>query len=95
MDHVWIKVCNSDRWSPAGPPTYADAIPFGRALMENGSSRLIWATDWPHVMYKDPRNIGAPPPDDADLLELLYAFADDDATLIRQTLVENPPRLYS
>lgn len=95
LDHVWIKVCNSDRWSQSGPPAYADAIPFGRAVMENDTSRLIWATDWPHVMYKDPRNVGAPPPDDADLLDLFYSFADSDEALIRQVLAENPLRLYS
>lgn len=93
MDHVWIKIANSDRWSVTGPPSYADAIPFGRALIANGTERLIWGTDWPHVMYRNPRSAGDPPPDEADLLNLLYDFAPDPAVL-KRILVDNPAKLY-
>ncbi len=92
-DHVWVKLANSDRWSMTGAPGYADAIPFGRALVANAPERLIWGTDWPHVMYKQPLTQGDPPPDEADLLNLLYDFAPAPATL-KQILVDNPMRLY-
>jgi predicted TIM-barrel fold metal-dependent hydrolase len=92
--HIWIKVSNCDRWSAAGAPTYADAIPFGRKLVEANADRLLWATDWPHVMYKDPRNPGDPPPDDGHLLDLFHAFVDRDDAIARQILVDNPLKLY-
>ena len=92
-DHVWVKIANSDRWSITGAPTYVDAIPFGRALVANEPDRLIWGTDWPHVMYKRPLVGGEPPPDEADLLNLLYDFAPDPATL-KKILVDNQMKLY-
>ena len=92
-DHVWVKLANSDRWSRAGAPGYADAIPFGRALVANAPERLVWGTDWPHVMYKRPLARDEPPPDDADLLNLLYDFAPDAATL-KRILIDNPLKLY-
>ena len=92
-DHVWVKIANSDRWSITGAPAYADAIPFGRALVANVPDRLIWGTDWPHVMYKRPLLGGEPPPDEADLLNLLYDFAPDPVTL-KKILVDNPMKLY-
>jgi predicted TIM-barrel fold metal-dependent hydrolase len=44
-------------------------------------------------MYKDPRKPGDPPPDEADLLNLLHDFAPDP-NVQRAILVENPRRLY-
>ena len=92
-DHVWVKVANGDRWSVIGQPSYADAVPFGRALVANAPERLLWGTDWPHVMYKKPNEGGDPPPDDADLLNLLYDMVPDAAT-VKRILVDNPARLY-
>jgi 2-pyrone-4,6-dicarboxylate lactonase len=94
LEHCWVKVANSDRWSASGAPSYADAIPFGRTLIANGTDRLIWATDWPHVMYRDPRNPVDPPPDDGDLMDLLFSFTDNDDQIIQKILVSNPSALY-
>jgi 2-pyrone-4,6-dicarboxylate lactonase len=88
-ENIWIKIGNSDRWSNAGAPNYEDAIPFGRALVANGSKRLMWGSDWPHALYPAKR----PPPDDADLLNLLAEFAPDSSTR-NAILVDNPQRLY-
>ena len=35
----------------AGAP-YDDVVPFGRALVEKFSDRVIWGTDWPHPNMK-------------------------------------------
>jgi predicted TIM-barrel fold metal-dependent hydrolase len=93
-DNIWIKIGNSDRWSAAGPPRYGDAVPFGRAVVDNGAERLIWCSDWPHALYKTPQDTTDwPPPDDGDLLNLLEDFAPDPS--VRQKiLVDNPNRLY-
>ncbi|MSQ72344.1 MAG: hypothetical protein EXR27_13770 [Betaproteobacteria bacterium] len=92
-ENCWVKIANSDRWSRTGAPSYADAIPFGKALIAGVPERIIWGTDWPHVMYKNPRNTGDPLPDDADLLNLLYDMVPGAATL-KRILVDNPRRLY-
>ncbi len=93
-EHCWIQLGNSDRWSVIGAPSYADAIPFGRAVIANAPSRVLWGTDWPHVMYKDPRAPGDEPPDEADLMNLMFDFADGDDAILRQVLVDNPLHLY-
>ncbi len=93
-EHCWIQLGNSDRWSATGAPSYADALPFGQAVIKNAPSRVLWGTDWPHVMYKDPRAPGDAPPDEADLMNLMFDFAADDDAVLRQVLVDNPLRLY-
>jgi predicted TIM-barrel fold metal-dependent hydrolase len=46
-----------------------------------------WASDWPHPVSV------VQPPNDADLLELLYRYAPDE-TELRKILVTNPARLF-
>lgn len=95
LDHCWVKLSSADRWSVAGAPAYPDAVPLGRALIANAPERVLWATDWPHVMYKDPRAPGDEPPDAGHLLNLLLDIVEDDETLLRRVLVDNPARLYA
>jgi predicted TIM-barrel fold metal-dependent hydrolase len=62
-------------------------IPLARALIDVASDRVVWATDWPHpVLTKQLSNEG-------DLIELLYRYAPDEATL-KKILVDNPARLF-
>jgi 2-pyrone-4,6-dicarboxylate lactonase len=92
-EHCWVKISNSDRWSAEGPPHYRDAVPFGRALARNAPERLLWGTDWPHVLYKWPDR-PSEPPDEAHLLNLLYEMVPD-AAVLKKILVDNPQRLYA
>ena len=48
--------------------------------------RLLWGTDWPHPNV---RHI----PDDGDLLDMLAAYAPEEAARNR-ILVTNPESLY-
>jgi len=82
----WVKLSGAYR-SSAKPQPYDDAVPFARALVETASDKLVFGTDWPHP------SISVPMPQDASLLDLLPAWAPDEATR-RQILVENPARLY-
>jgi predicted TIM-barrel fold metal-dependent hydrolase len=50
---------------------------------------MIWATDWPHVNWRKRRMMN-----DAETLELLYRYVDDDKTLLQKILVDNPARLH-
>ncbi len=87
--HVWVKVSGAERISAALSkidPPYADAAPFARALINAAPDRVLWGTDWPHPNVREM-------PDDGKLMDLLPHF-HDDASVLRQLLVDNPTRLY-
>lgn len=93
-DNVWVLLCNCDRWSNEGAPHYADSLAVARAVLHNAPDRVLWATDWPHPMYRNPFAPGEPAPDDAWLLDFLAQAAQEDARLLQKVLVENPVKLY-
>jgi 2-pyrone-4,6-dicarboxylate lactonase len=82
---AWVKICGAERVSSKGPP-FTDAVPFGRALVEKASERILWGTDWPHPNVRWM-------PDDTALLEL-FAQMVPDAALQERILVDNPAKLY-
>lgn len=82
----WIKLTGPYRIS-AGNLPYAEATNFARALVDAVPDRLIWGTDWPHVMVTKAM------PNDADLADLLPDWTIDEETL-KAVLVDNPSRLY-
>jgi len=84
--NFWIKLSNGDRFSHVGVP-FDDVVALGESFASLVPDRAIWATDWPHILYKG--NV----PNDADLLELLYRYAPDDKVLER-ILVSNPKKLF-
>jgi D-galactarolactone isomerase len=57
-----------------------------RALVKAAPERMLWASNWPHPGQKSP-------PDEADLLDLLLDWVDDEAVRNR-ILTENPAKLY-
>jgi 2-pyrone-4,6-dicarboxylate lactonase len=76
----------SEKLSKTGPP-WEDVIPMARALIEAAPDRVVWASDWPHpVSTKQP-------PNEADLLELLYRIAPQ-ASVLKKILVDNPADLF-
>jgi 2-pyrone-4,6-dicarboxylate lactonase len=81
----WIMLSNADKHID---PPWSAAVPIAHAFIEAAPERTLWATDWPHLGFID-----RPVPNDADLLELLYRYAPDEATRHR-ILVDNPTRLY-
>ncbi|WP_211867379.1 amidohydrolase family protein [Neoroseomonas terrae] len=83
-ENYWVKVSGAERISAEGPP-FRDAVPFARKLIEAAPDRTLWGTDWPHPNVRWD-------PDEADLVDLLPEFGDDDA--LRRVLVDNPARLY-
>jgi 2-pyrone-4,6-dicarboxylate lactonase len=83
---AWVKLTGPYRIS-AGPLPHADTVPFAQALLKANADRVLWGTDWPHVMHK-----GAIP-NDADMTDLLLAWVPDAAQRER-VLVSNPARLY-
>jgi len=61
--------------------------PFAHALLDAAPGRLVWGTDWPHVMVKGRM------PNDGDLCDLLSDWVPDPA-LRQRVLVDNPAALY-
>jgi predicted TIM-barrel fold metal-dependent hydrolase len=61
--------------------------PFAHALINAAPHRIVWGTDWPHVMVKGPM------PNDGDLCDLLGQW-ESDPLLRQQVLVSNPAQLY-
>lgn len=85
-ENWWVMISNADRFS-ASEEIWNNVIPFARSLIEAAPERAIWATDWPHVMYRGRM------PNDAELLEFLFRAAPG-AELRRKILVDNPARLH-
>jgi 2-pyrone-4,6-dicarboxylate lactonase len=84
--NFWVMLSLGEKTSKAGPP-WDDVIPIARAYIEAAPDRCVWASDWPHPVS------AVQPPNDADLLELLYRYAPDDAEL-EKILVTNPAKLF-
>lgn len=84
---VWVKLSSPYGVSRSGPPDYADVAAIARALIATAPERLVWGSNWPHPNEREPK------PEVAPLLDLLGAWAPDDATR-RAILVDNPAQLY-
>lgn len=82
----WVMVSSGDRHALAGYP-WDEAVPFAQALIETAPDRIVWGTDWPHVIYESEM------PNDGDLVDLLYRYAPDEAVL-KKILVDNPARIF-
>jgi 2-pyrone-4,6-dicarboxylate lactonase len=87
-ENWWMMVSNGNRLS-AMEAGWDDAIPFAKAYIQAAPDRVIWATDWPHVRWRKKRMMN-----DAEEVELLYRYVDNDAGLLRKILVDNPARLH-
>lgn len=85
---VWVKLSAPYETSKIGPPRFDDVGALARELVKAAPERMLWATNWPH-----PGQTGERYPDDAQLLDLLLHWADDDATRTR-ILSDNPAALY-
>ena len=83
---AWVKMTGPYRICDGNLP-YTEMRPFNDAVIRANPKRLIWGSDWPHVMVKKQM------PHDADLCELLGAWISDDS-LRKAILVDNPCILY-
>lgn len=83
----WTKLSGGYRVSDV-PGTFTDTTPFAQALIEARPDRVVWASDWPHVMLWD-----KPVPNTTDTLDWALSWGVSDATL-KRILVDNPAELY-
>lgn len=84
--NFWVMLSLGEKISVKGHP-WDDMLPIARALIDAAPDRVVWASDWPH-----PLSVKAPP-NDAELLELLYRYAPDTAEQ-QKILVDNPAKLF-
>ena len=69
----WAKLSAPYRTS-LQPPPYADITPFAHALVEAAPDRLVWGSDWPHVLLETEM------PNDGDLVDQIAVWVPDEAT---------------
>jgi predicted TIM-barrel fold metal-dependent hydrolase len=88
VDHgrAWVKLSAPYRVTTSALP-YPEVVPFARALVDAAPDRVLWGTDWPHVMLKGKM------PNDGDLADLLQQWVPN-GELRRRVLVANPAKLY-
>jgi len=84
--HCWVKLSGAYRISSEQPP-YRDVVPLVRALLKERPDRILWGSDWPHVMVKDKM------PNTTELFDLLLDWVPDEK-LREQILVDNPQALF-
>jgi 2-pyrone-4,6-dicarboxylate lactonase len=83
----WVKLTGPYRISGAADLPYDDVDAAAARLAQAAPGRLVWGSDWPHVMMKKPM------PNDGALCDLLARWIPDAATRQR-ILVDNPMELY-
>jgi D-galactarolactone isomerase len=82
----WVKLSAPYEVSKSGPPHYQDVGRLAKALVKAAPERMVWASNWPHPSVQEK-------PDDADLLDLLLDWVEDESTR-RRVLTDNPAALY-
>jgi 2-pyrone-4,6-dicarboxylate lactonase len=85
-NRAWVKMTGPYRICDGDLP-YLDMRPLNDAVIKANPSRLVWGTDWPHVMVKKQM------PHDADLCDLFGSWVQDE-DLRKSILIDNPCILY-
>ncbi len=83
---AWVKMTGPYRICDGDFP-YADMRAFNDEVIKANSQRLIWGSDWPHVMVKKQM------PHDADLCDLFGSWVSDP-NLRKSILSDNSCMLY-
>jgi predicted TIM-barrel fold metal-dependent hydrolase len=83
----WVKLTGPYRISSREALPYDDVKPFAEAVVSAAPDRVVWGSDWPHVLHY--RTM----PDDGALFDALADWVPD-TDLRQQILVHNPARLY-
>lgn len=83
---AWVKLTAPYRLTLSAMP-YPDVAPFAQALVDAAPGRLLWGSDWPHVLIKTAM------PNDGELFDAFSRWVPD-AALRQRILVDHPARVY-
>ncbi len=83
----WVKLTGPYRISACTHYPYTDISDMAKAVIAAAPERVVWGSDWPHVMVQTKM------PNDGDLLDALADWAPAPVDRHR-ILVDNPARLY-
>jgi predicted TIM-barrel fold metal-dependent hydrolase len=84
---VWVKLSNPGFCTREDFP-FAPMTPYARKLVAHAPDRVLWGSNWPHVM-----KMGRAMPNDGDLVDLIAEWAPDER-LRQKLMVANPSALY-
>ena len=85
---AWVKLTAPYRISP-NPMPHVDVNAFAHALVAANAERILWGSDWGHIML----NWKIAMPNDGEIADLLGVWVPDKATR-KKILVDNPAQLY-
>ena len=83
---AWVKLTAPYRLTLSEMP-YPDTAAFAQALVDAAPGRLLWGSDWPHVLIKTAI------PNDGALFDVFSKWVPD-AALRQRILVDHPARVY-
>jgi 2-pyrone-4,6-dicarboxylate lactonase len=83
---AWVKLTAPYRLTLSALP-YSDVDEFAERLLDAAPQRLVWGSDWPHVIIKTAM------PNDGDLFEVFARWVPAQADR-RRILVDNAAALY-
>jgi D-galactarolactone isomerase len=87
--NCYVKLAAYYETSKTGYPYYEDIGALAKALINHAPDRIIWASNFPHVMASSATTY----PDDVHLLDLANEWAGSEVNR-QKIFVENPARLY-
>ena len=85
---AWVKMTAGYRITQRGQTPYDDVRPYAQALLSAAPGRVLWGSDWPHVMCRIDM------PDDGAMLSEVQSWLVADDSLRQQVFVDNPAELY-
>lgn len=87
MGNWWLKVSRVDH---RFPPPHTEAVALMRQVVDWAPSRMLWGSDWPHVLYDADACTLV---DDAELIDL-FARVVPDADARDRILVHHPASVF-
>ncbi|WP_198972542.1 amidohydrolase family protein [Xylophilus sp. ASV27] len=88
--NTWVKLSLASSAQLLGTSREEVLHTLGRQLVVSSTGRLVWGSDWPHVLSTLE---GTPQPADEDMLALLLDWASAEAQR-REILADTPAALY-
>lgn len=85
---AWVKMTAGYRITARGLTPYDDVRPYAEALISAAPERVLWGSDWPHVMCRIDM------PDDGAMLSEVQEWLTEDEALRERVFVHNPTALY-